>query len=55
MTVKAFVDPGSVFLTVPEHIALQLGFDTSEVAQRENKGVRPLIFLPYIPYIYLIH
>jgi clan AA aspartic protease len=35
MTVKALVDSRSVFLTVPEHIALQLGFDTSEVVQRE--------------------
>ncbi len=35
MTVKALVDSGSVFLTVPEHIAVQLGFDTSEVVQRE--------------------
>ena len=31
MTIKALVDSGSVFLTVPEHIAVQLGFDTSEV------------------------
>lgn len=35
MTVKALVDSGSVFLTVPEHIAVQLGFDISEVVQRE--------------------
>ena len=35
MTIKALVDSGSVFLTVPEHLAVQLGFDTSEVDQRE--------------------
>lgn len=35
MTTKALVDSGSVFLTVPEHIAVQLGFDTSEVGTRE--------------------
>ena len=35
MTIKALVDSGSVFLTVPEHIAVQLGFDTSEVDKRE--------------------
>ena len=35
MTIKALVDAGSVFLTVPEHIAVQLGFDTSEVDKRE--------------------
>jgi clan AA aspartic protease len=32
---RALVDSGSVFFTVPEHIALQLGFDTSEVSTRE--------------------
>ena len=35
MTIKALVDAGSVFLTVPEHIAVQLGFDTCEVDKRE--------------------
>jgi clan AA aspartic protease len=35
MTTRALVDSGSVFLTVPEHIAVQLGFDTSEVGKRE--------------------
>jgi clan AA aspartic protease len=35
MTTKALVDSGSVFLTVPEHIAVQLGFDTTEVGKRE--------------------
>ena len=33
--VKALVDSGSVFLTVPEHLAVQLGFDTAEVSTRE--------------------
>ena len=35
MTIKALVDSGSVFMTVPEHFALQLGFDTEEVSTRE--------------------
>ena len=35
MTLNALVDSGSVFLTVPEHIAVQLGFDTTEVGKRE--------------------
>ena len=36
MTIKALVDSASVFLTVPEHIALQIAFDTSKVSQRES-------------------
>jgi clan AA aspartic protease len=35
MAMRALVDSGSVFLTVPEHTALQLGFDTKEVSTRE--------------------
>jgi len=35
MTVKALVDHSSIFLTVPEHIAVQLGFDKEEVSVRE--------------------
>lgn len=35
MSVRALVDSGAVFLTVPEHVALQLGFDITEVATRE--------------------
>jgi clan AA aspartic protease len=35
LEVRALVDSGSVFLTVPEHLAVQLGFDTSEVSTRE--------------------
>lgn len=35
MTIKPQVDFRSVFLTVPEHIAVQLGFDISEVDKRE--------------------
>jgi clan AA aspartic protease len=35
MRVRALVDSGSVFLTVPEHVAVQLGFDITEVRQRE--------------------
>jgi clan AA aspartic protease len=32
---RALVDSGSVFLTIPQHIAVQLGFDTTEVSTRE--------------------
>jgi hypothetical protein len=35
MEVKALVDSESVFLTVPQHIAVQLGFDTEEAGTRE--------------------
>ncbi len=35
LVVKALVDSGSVFLTVPSHIAVQLGFDTEEASTRE--------------------
>jgi clan AA aspartic protease len=32
---QALVDSGSVFFTVPAHIAVQLGFDLDEVSTRE--------------------
>ena len=35
MEVRALVDSGSVFLTIPEHVAVQLGFDLTEVSTRE--------------------
>jgi clan AA aspartic protease len=35
MPVRALVDSGAVFMIIPEHIALQLGFDTEEVSTRE--------------------
>ena len=35
MPLKALVDSGAVFLSVPEHIAMQLGFDLTEVGKRE--------------------
>jgi clan AA aspartic protease len=35
LTLKSLVDSGSVFLTLPEHVALQLGYDTTEVSTRE--------------------
>ena len=35
LTVKSLVDSGAVFLSVPQHVALQLGFDPDEVATRE--------------------
>lgn len=35
MNIRALVDSGSVFFTVPEHIAVQLGFDIDEVGTRE--------------------
>lgn len=35
LAVKSLVDSGSVFFTLPEHLALQLGFDSTEVSTRE--------------------
>lgn len=35
LEIRALVDSGSVFLTVPQHVALQLGFDSGEVGTRE--------------------
>ena len=35
LDVKAQVDSGSVFFTVPAHVAVQLGFDLTEVSTRE--------------------
>jgi clan AA aspartic protease len=32
---QALVDSGSVFFTVPAHVAVQLGFDLDEVSTRE--------------------
>jgi clan AA aspartic protease len=32
---RALVDSGAVFMIVPEHFALQLGFDLTEVSRRE--------------------
>lgn len=32
---KSLVDSGAVFLSIPEHTAVQLGFDITEVATRE--------------------
>lgn len=35
LPVTALVDSGAVFFTIPEHVAVQLGFDITEVATRE--------------------
>ena len=35
MPLRALVDSGAVFMSVPEHVALQLGFDLSECTERE--------------------
>ena len=35
MDARALVDSGAVFMTVPEHVAVQLGFDLDEVSTRE--------------------
>jgi predicted aspartyl protease len=35
LPLKALVDSGAVFLSIPAHIAVQLGFDTDEAATRE--------------------
>ncbi|MDR2450516.1 MAG: clan AA aspartic protease [Candidatus Accumulibacter sp.] len=49
LQVSALVDSGSVFLSIPEHIATQLGFDTEEASTREvvlanaRRAVAPMI------------
>jgi clan AA aspartic protease len=35
LEVRALVDSGSIFLTVPAHMAIQLGFDVAETSVRE--------------------
>jgi clan AA aspartic protease len=35
LPLRALVDSGAVFLSIPEHATIQLGFDTSEVTTRE--------------------
>ncbi len=35
MTVKALVDSGAVFMIIPLHVAIQLGFDVTEAGSRE--------------------
>lgn len=35
LAVRALVDSGSVFMTVPQHVAVQLGFDLEEISARE--------------------
>ena len=35
LSLNALVDSGAVFFTVPEHVAVQLGFDLTEVSSRE--------------------
>ena len=35
LDVKALVDSQSVFFTVPAHVAVQLGFDLTELSTRE--------------------
>ncbi|MEI7867760.1 MAG: clan AA aspartic protease [Candidatus Methylumidiphilus sp.] len=35
MSIRALVDSGAVFMTVPDHAALQLGYDLEEVSRRE--------------------
>jgi clan AA aspartic protease len=35
LELRALVDSGSVFLTVPQHVAVQLGFDIDEAGTRE--------------------
>lgn len=35
MSIQALVDSGAVFLNVPEHIAVQLGFDLTEAGKCE--------------------
>jgi clan AA aspartic protease len=35
LEIKALVDSGAVFMTIPAHVAVQLGFDLEEVSTRE--------------------
>ena len=35
LAARALVDSGAVFFTIPEHLAVQLGFDPTEVSTRE--------------------
>ena len=35
MPIRALVDSGAVFMIIPEHIAIQLGYDLEEVSRRE--------------------
>jgi clan AA aspartic protease len=35
MSIRALADSGAVFMTIPEHVALQLGYDVEEVSRRE--------------------
>ena len=35
LEIKALVDTGAVFFAVPDHLAVQLGFDLTEVSTRE--------------------
>ncbi|WP_295455864.1 aspartyl protease family protein [uncultured Thiodictyon sp.] len=35
LPVRALVDSGAVFMIIPAHVALQLGFDVEEVSTRE--------------------
>ena len=35
MSIRALVDSGAVFMTIPDHTALQLGYDLEVVSRRE--------------------
>jgi clan AA aspartic protease len=35
MAIKALADSGAVFMIIPEHVAIQLGYDLEEVSRRE--------------------
>jgi clan AA aspartic protease len=35
LSLRALVDSSAVFMSVPEHVALQLGYDLEEVSRRE--------------------
>jgi len=47
--VDARVDSGTVFLIIPEHLAVQLGFDLTEVSTREvvlvnaHRAIAPMV------------
>ena len=35
LSIRALVDSGAVFMAIPDHVALQLGYDLEEVSRRE--------------------
>jgi hypothetical protein len=47
--VRALVDSGSVFLTIPSHVAIQLGFEMMDLVV--NPALQTLTVNPESPYV----